>query len=138
MATAAVCPILLARCRRKTAIGRYGHGWGLWRDFCIAGGGSDLIADPRFDSAALKLVNRDIMRTILRPIFAQKATEAWLAILREVGVPSGPIHTIEQICSSEQIAAPEMLVDVGGVKVSGCPMKFAGNRRASVTRPCPR
>jgi len=64
------------------------------------------------------------MRAILRPLFAQKSTTDWLAILADNGVPCGPINTIEQICESEQIAAREMMVEVGGIKVPGNPMKF--------------
>lgn len=96
----------------------------LWRDFCIAIEQPHLLDDARFSTAALRLANRNAMSAIIRPVFATKTTAMWLDILEKAGVPSGPIHTIEQISRSEQIFARDMLVEVGDVKVAGNPMKF--------------
>jgi CoA:oxalate CoA-transferase len=100
----------------------------LWSDFCAAIGMPELVADARFATPALRLRNRDIMRAVLRPLFATKTTTDWLDILERGGVPSGPINSIEQICKSEQICAREMLVTVGEVHVPGNPMKFSSVR----------
>lgn len=97
----------------------------LWRTFCNAIGLTHLADDSRFASPSLRSENRDEMRAILWPLFKQKSTREWLEILEKAGVPAGSINTMSDICNSEQIKQRHMLVDVGGIKVAGNPMKFA-------------
>jgi len=62
----------------------------------------DLAADPRFATSANRVAAREELGAVLRPIFAGDTRDAWVARMRQAGVPAGEIREI-----SEAFASPE-------------------------------
>lgn len=68
-----------------------------YRKFCIAIGRPDLYENPDFATMGKRLENKSRLLPILREILATKDRSEWLSLLREVGVPCGPINTIPDV-----------------------------------------
>ncbi len=67
--------------------------------------GIDLTGDERFATEYLRYVNRDELAAILQERFDTESRDVWIERLREVGVPCGPVHTIDQVIDDPQYAA---------------------------------
>jgi CoA:oxalate CoA-transferase len=50
----------------------------------------------------------------------------WLKVIHEAGVPVGPINNIKQAAEHPQTKARNMLIEAGGVKMPGNPVKISG------------
>lgn len=89
-----------------------------------------LLEDERIDTNAKRMANREILRDILDPIFAQQTNDYWIETLNKAGVPVGPILSVPEVMEDPQIKHREMVVDVdhgdsrGVVQMLGFPMKF--------------
>ncbi|MGE0812199.1 MAG: CaiB/BaiF CoA transferase family protein [Vicinamibacterales bacterium] len=102
----------------------------LWQRFCRAAGLDDLGADPRFATNALRLTNYEALRPRLAEAFAARTRAEWAAVLREAGVPHGPVRSVEEVFADPQTAAREMVQTVahqtlGHVRVTGVPVKLS-------------
>jgi CoA:oxalate CoA-transferase len=101
-----------------------------YRKLCAAIEREDLANDPRFATNALRLASHQLLKDELGTALAARTGEEWLAILREAGLPCGPINTIEDVVNDPQVAARNMIIDVddpkaGTVKLFGCPIKMS-------------
>jgi CoA:oxalate CoA-transferase len=61
---------------------------------------------------------------------SQKNTERWVEELAKIGVPCGPVNTIDKVVEDPQIRAREMIVDLstqfaGKVQIPGIPVKLS-------------
>src|SRR6266853_161135 len=84
----------------------------LWERMCRAIGREDLARDPRFDSEANRVANRDVLGPLLNSIFSTRPAAHWLACLDGAGVPAGRIKTVAEVCESEHLRARGMYVNV--------------------------
>lgn len=96
----------------------------------------DLVDDERFRSPTRRLRHRDELRSELGAAFRSSTTADWCERLAAAGVPSGPVHRIDQVFNDEQVLANGMVEGSGrdrrlgpSVKLSATPM--------TVTRPAP-
>jgi CoA:oxalate CoA-transferase len=101
-----------------------------FRKLCAIVGRAELAADPRFADNTLRLANQQALKEALSAALAARPGAEWLALLREAGLPCGPINSIADVVADPQVAARNMLVDVedpraGTVKVFGCPIKMS-------------
>lgn len=55
----------------------------------------ELADDPRFAQVVDRNVNRDLLRPLLEERLATRSAQEWFEALNAVGVPCGPINTIE-------------------------------------------
>ncbi len=72
--------------------------------FCRAIGREDLVKDPRFDTEAKRVTNRETLVPLLNETFGARPADEWLARLEKAGVPAGRIKTVAEVCES---AAPQ-------------------------------
>ena len=100
--------------------------------FCVAMNRNELARDPRFGTNPLRITHRDALEAEVTETFSTKASETILKMLQDVGVPCGPIHTIEQALTSDQAQARGAVVQVddpdaaaGSVNLLGNPLKFS-------------
>ncbi len=82
-----------------------------WRNLAEIIGMPDLIEDERFNSFGSRYDNRKELVEILSNQFVEKSTAEWLKQFKGK-VPSGPVNTIEQALSEEQVHARGMVANV--------------------------
>lgn len=104
---------------------------GLWRKFCTALSWQDLMTDERFVYNKDRVANRTELETIINERFSDIRCEDIIDKLTDVGVPCGPIQNIEQVLTSPQVLAREMMVpiahpNVPDLAVPAFPVKFSG------------
>ncbi len=102
----------------------------LWAKFCEHVDQKNLISDPRFNTNAERTANHSELYPILSEIMRQRTTDEWITALEKIGVPCGPINTIDKVVNHPQIQAREMITQVmhqvtGAVAVPGVPIKLS-------------
>jgi len=90
-----------------------------------------LADDPRFNTRAKRLQNREELDRILEEAFQQKTTAEWLKLFYQLEVPSGPINTLDKALADPQVLSRNMIVEidsphVGRLKDVGSPIKISG------------
>ena len=102
----------------------------LWQRFCQHVDRSDLVDDPRFKNNASRTNNHSELRAIMNKVLSQKDTARWVEELAKIGVPCGPVNTIDKVVEDPQIRARDMIVDLsthfaGKVQIPGIPVKLS-------------
>lgn len=113
----------------------------LWQKFCGLIERPDLAADPRFTTNPLRTENVKVLGEELNKTFQTKTMDEWLHILKESGVPVGPINDVERVIKDPAVIAREMIVTThhpiaGDVEMAGVPIKLSGTP-GSVDAPAP-
>ena len=113
----------------------------LWEKFCQHVERLDLVSDERFATNASRTTNHDQLHPILAEIMRRRTTDQWIEGLDALGVPCGPINTIDKVVNHPQILAREMIAKVshditGSVEVPGVPIKLS-KTPGQVTTPAP-
>ena len=85
-----------------------------------------LSADPRYASNALRHQHRLELKADLEAALGTAPAAHWLDELDLAGVPCGPIATVGEAVGSPQAAARRMVIDAGGLRVPGNPLKMSG------------
>ena len=75
----------------------------LFARFCEAVGLERLVDDPKFDRGGARSDNRDELNAIINDRIGQEPSEHWVDLLNEVGVPCGPIYTVDQVFADPQV-----------------------------------
>ncbi|MDG1415226.1 MAG: CoA transferase, partial [Alphaproteobacteria bacterium] len=88
-------------------------------------GAPELAMDPDFSSNDLRVRNRPKMVAAIDAVTSKKPVQYWLDELNEVGVPCGPINTIDRLLDHPQLLSRNMIVQVEGQ--SEKPFRTAGN-----------
>jgi len=92
-------------------------------------GAPELADDPRFNSFAARLENRDVLVPILKDLSRKKTTAQWLELLAGQ-VPCSPVNTVEQAFADPQVAEDEMIIETdhpafGTVRQVASPIKIS-------------
>jgi CoA:oxalate CoA-transferase len=101
-----------------------------WDRFCEHIGLPWLATDPRFLTNALRTQHYEVLRPIIGEIIKKKTVAEWLKEMEEIGIPCGPINTVDRVVADPQVQAREMIVevehqDVGKIKMAACPVKLS-------------
>ncbi len=101
-----------------------------WARFCQAIDRPELIEHPHFATNALRSEHVDELREILVPITQEKSVGVWIKEMEAIGVPCGPVNTVDKVVRDPQIKAREMLVEVmdpevGPIAMAGLPIKLS-------------
>ena len=102
----------------------------LWRKFCEHVDRPELIDDERFHTNALRTENHESLFPILAEIMCRRTTDAWVEALEAIGVPCGPVNTVDKVANDPQVLARDMIAEVehdttGTVQVPGIPIKLS-------------
>lgn len=101
-----------------------------WKLFCQTLEISDLAIDPRFSTEELRLQNKAELIQILEGIFLTKTAKEWVDLLWAVGLPAGPIKTVDQVVDDECTKVRKMIVELKrgdtSIRVLGNPIKMGG------------
>jgi len=114
----------------------------LWRRFCEAAGAKDLLTNPDFATVVARAKNRLALIAHLNEIMRRHPNAYWVELLTKVGVPCGPINTIDQTFADPQvqhlgIAKPVSHPKLGPQKVVGQPIHMSGYPQPDELRPTP-
>jgi crotonobetainyl-CoA:carnitine CoA-transferase CaiB-like acyl-CoA transferase len=90
----------------------------------------ELADDERFASNAGRVRNRELLIPQIAEALAARPAAEWLEALEGVGVPAGPINTIDQVFADPQVRHRGMRVELpheqaGSVALVGSPLKFS-------------
>jgi CoA:oxalate CoA-transferase len=101
-----------------------------WPLFCAIIGQLELMDDERYQTGALRTEHYHELEPILSEVMKTKTTAEWIEELSEVGIPCGPINTIDQVASHPQVLHREMIVEaphpkLGKVKLINSPVKLS-------------
>ncbi|MDQ3125885.1 MAG: CoA transferase [Pseudomonadota bacterium] len=75
---------------------------GQFRSLASALGAAGLGADPRFATNALRIEHRAVMTAELSALTAGQTMRGLMAMLEAVGVPCGPVNTVDQVFDEPQ------------------------------------
>ncbi|MBB1597422.1 CaiB/BaiF CoA-transferase family protein [Achromobacter sp. UMC46] len=101
-----------------------------FRNYCGAIGLPELSADPRFSTNPQRVKNRAELVPLLTERMATGGRDHWLAALEAVGVPAGPINTLDQVYEDPHVLARGMKRELphpaaGRVPMAASPLKFS-------------
>ncbi len=113
----------------------------LWERFCQALGRPELARDPRFQSEAQRVANREALIPILDGILGARPAAEWLKRLDTAGVPAGQIKTVADVCESPHLKERGMIISLphakaGSVTVFGIPIRLWSSA-GTVSQPPP-
>jgi crotonobetainyl-CoA:carnitine CoA-transferase CaiB-like acyl-CoA transferase len=102
----------------------------LYQALCKLLGRDDLAQDERFATNPQRVRNRDALIPQLQESFLARDSQDWLALLRQVGIPCGPINKVSQVFSDPQIQARGLVWEcshptAGTIKLSGSPIHLS-------------
>jgi CoA:oxalate CoA-transferase len=103
---------------------------GLFQKLCETLGKPEWAHDPRFANNAGRLAAAGELAAGIEQVLASHGAAHWLAVMEAAGVPAGPINDIAQALAHPQVAARQMIVEAGGIRMVGNPVKivpFAAN-----------
>ena len=80
----------------------------LYKRFCEAAGAEHLLTDPDYATGPARSKNRKRLNEVISEITKQKPSAYWIELMNEVGVPCGPLYTIDQVFADPQVEHLEM------------------------------
>jgi crotonobetainyl-CoA:carnitine CoA-transferase CaiB-like acyl-CoA transferase len=107
-----------------------------WPRVCASLGVPELVADPRFATNGVRVLNRAQLRPILAARFLANTSAHWLAEMDAAEIPAGPINDISAAFAQPQAEALGMTVEVehqvlGALQQVGIPFHL-GETPASI------
>ena len=97
----------------------------MWQKLCEALGLEDLATDPDLATAAGRLANRERVVSALASKLASLDTAEAESRFLGAGVPAARVNSVPEILADPQIAARGMIVEAGGVRMLGNPVKLS-------------
>jgi CoA:oxalate CoA-transferase len=102
----------------------------LWSNFCNVMDLGDYEKDPRFESNAKRVENREALIQIIEEKTSQYGLAEICEILNEAGIPNGPVRKMHDVLNAPQTIALEMVQELdhpvaGKIRVTGIPVKMS-------------
>jgi crotonobetainyl-CoA:carnitine CoA-transferase CaiB-like acyl-CoA transferase len=83
-----------------------------FRAYSAAIGHPELGTDPRYQTNSQRIINRESLIPMLESVMLTRERDAWIDALEKVGVPCGPIQSIDQVFDHPQVKAREIWREV--------------------------
>jgi crotonobetainyl-CoA:carnitine CoA-transferase CaiB-like acyl-CoA transferase len=101
-----------------------------YRSFCRAAEQDALASDARFATNAERVAHREMLVSLLNPVFAARTTADWITCLEAANVPCGPINRIDQVFADPQAVARGLTVSMthsgaGAIDLVASPLKLS-------------
>ncbi len=102
---------------------------GQFARLCEVIGRPELASDDRFDTNPKRVKNQDLLLPVLERALAQRSRAEWLAALEAAGIPSGPIHSIDEVFDDPQVKARGLRIAADGASENllpgvACPIRY--------------
>lgn len=108
---------------------------GQFHKFCKVLDCVELAEDPKYATNSARVTNRDALTELLNTKIIKLRKLDLLAQCDAVGVPAGPINTMDEVFDDPQIKSRAMVMDLDGVPSVRLPIKFSesdlGNQKAA-------
>ncbi len=109
----------------------------MWVKLCKLLGMEDWITDPEFRDNAGRHRNRDAVKMRLNEKFAARGKMEWTLELVKLGLPAGPIFTLDQVFADQHVNETGMVEEVdhptlGPLRLIANPVRMAGMGGRSV------
>jgi crotonobetainyl-CoA:carnitine CoA-transferase CaiB-like acyl-CoA transferase len=78
-------------------------GDGMWKRVCQATGREALASDERFRTNELRARNRAALNAELNGALAARPSAEWIETFNKIGVPCGPINTMDKVFADPQV-----------------------------------
>ncbi len=98
----------------------------LFGELCKALGKPELASDPRFLENANRVQNQAPLKQALEAVLRTRPAAYWLTVIHAAGVPIGPLLDVAQAMTHPQTQARNMLIEAGGLRMTGNPIKISG------------
>jgi crotonobetainyl-CoA:carnitine CoA-transferase CaiB-like acyl-CoA transferase len=113
---------------------------GQFARFCEAAGRAAWAADPRFAKNADRVRHRSTLVPMIAKVVGTRSQRDWLAALEPLGVPCGPINTLDQVFADPHVVAHAMRHDLdhplaGRVPQVGIPIGMSATPPGSTRAP---
>src|SRR5277367_6519917 len=99
---------------------------------CAAAGMAPLASDPKFATNKARVSHRELLIDTLCGATRTRTTAQWVADLENVGVPCGPINSIDAVFADPQVRARAMQVELPHPSAGSVPL-VANPLRLSAT-----
>jgi formyl-CoA transferase len=114
----------------------------MWKKLCEHLDMAWLLHDERFATSAARRDNRKELEHLLDERFRLRSRNEWIAELRDLGMPAGPVYDISEVFADPHIASSGMVETVihpsiGALKQLASPLKLECFSSGSVRRPPP-
>jgi CoA:oxalate CoA-transferase len=97
----------------------------LFAQLCAALGLPDLPRDARFTTNRDRNLHPDELKTALEEVLMTRAAAHWMEMFEKAGVPCSPVQTVADAVDHPQVRARNMIVEAGGLKMAGNPIKLS-------------
>ena len=85
---------------------------GQFAKFCEAVGHAEWASDERFATNAARVTHRQALIPMIQAVTQTRNTSAWVSLLENLGVPCGPIHTVDQVYQDPQVRSRDMTFEM--------------------------
>lgn len=91
----------------------------------------ELAVDPRFETNAGRVANREALLALIVPLIRARSVTHWLKVLETAGIPCGAVNNLAQVFHDPQTRARQMLRElphptIGTLPVAGSPFWMGG------------
>lgn len=105
---------------------------------CDVLGMPEVKSDARFSTNALRCENHAELKLLIEQGLSKHPANEWIAILKESGIPCGPMNDVAGVMRDPQVRARGMLLELPlpngrPLVTAGCPVKFSGDAEAPST-----
>lgn len=109
----------------------------MWVKLCGLLGLQELIGQPDFKDNGARIKNREAVKRILNEKFAARGKMEWTLELMKLGLPAGPLFTLDQVFADPHVNETKMVEDVehpslGTLRVLASPIRMGGAAGRSV------
>lgn len=103
----------------------------IWAYCCEAMGKVEWVEDPRFETNADRLQNRDELVALLEAEFVKQSVGEWVSLFTQHNIPCGPINTFSELYADTYVEERGLLITTehptaGAVTSVATPVKFHG------------
>ena len=114
----------------------------MFRRFCEAADAMSLLDDPDYATGPQRSKNRKALNERIAELTKPRPSNYWIEHLNEVGVPCGPVYTIDQTFADRQVQHLEMARPIdhpklGPIKVVGQAINMTRTPEPGKLRPTP-
>ena len=103
---------------------------------------SDLAENPLFATNEHRTTHNAALKDEMESVLQDCPTTHWLKVLKDAGIPSGPINEVDMVIADPQVAARNMIISLedsvaGNVTVAGNPIKISTVPDPKTREPAP-